>query len=518
MSVPSMILPYGDQGDGTYCNPVLFADYSDPDVIAVGEDFYLTASSFNCTPGLPILHSRDLVNWQLIGHAMDRFPDPAYDQPQHGKGVWAPSLRYHDGRFWIFFGAPDEGVFMTTAERPGGPWSPLHRVREGVGLIDPCPFWDEDGSAWLVRAQAGSRLGGANSLLTLHRMAPDGSRLLDDGKVVVDGHFHHPIVEGPKLYKRNGYYYIFAPAGGVKGGWQAVFRSRSIDGPYEDRIVLVQGNTPINGPHQGGWVETAHGEDWFLHFQDRGAAGRVLHLQPMGWGSDDWPWMGESVSANDVHEPVLRHRKPRTSEPQPITRPPTSDDFAGDRLGPQWQWMANSRPAWHGMDKPGLRLFSQGTPGGRAHWFDAGNLLLQKPRDPRFEVTASLRFAGGQVGDQAGLLLLGGVSGALFLEKTAKGCYLAQARLDAPNAPEASVVATLPWESDAVILRMRMWDGECDFAYSVDGDAFTGLGGRIRPREAAWMGAKVGLFALNPGTGPSGGFALYSRFHYESLL
>lgn len=516
MSGNSTAFPYGDQGDGTYRNPIVFADYSDPDVIAVGDDFYLMASSFNACPGLPILHSKDLVNWQLIGHAMERFPDPDYDRPQHGKGVWAPALRYHDGKFWVFFGAPDEGIFMTTAERAEGPWTPLHRVQAGAGLIDPCPFWDDDGQAYLIRAQAGSRSGGVNSLLTLHRMASDGSRLLDDGKVVVDGHHHHPIVEGPKLYKRNGWYYIFAPAGGVKGGWQTVFRSRSIDGPYEDRIVLIQGNTPINGPHQGGWISTRAGEDWFLHFQDRGPYGRVLHLQPMGWGTDDWPWMGEAKRASEVHEPVLHHRKPLTAAPPPPAQP-ESDDFAGDRLGLEWQWMANPQAAWSELTGDSLRLFCQGTPGGRSHWFEAGNLLVRKPRDPRFQVTVCLRLEDPVAGDQAGLVLTSGVSGAVLLERTDKGLVLVQSALSSPDAPAAERVAELPWSEREVFLRLTMRDGECRFGYSSDGRDFTEIGAPINPRDAAWVGARIGLLALNPGSRPSGGVAVFSRFRYQPL-
>jgi beta-xylosidase len=406
-------MPYGDQGDGTYRNPVLCADYSDPDVVRQGEDFFLTASSFNCSPGLPILHSRDLVNWDLIGYALERVPLPGYDRPQHGKGVWAPAIRYHAGRFWIFFGTPDEGIFVTTAEHPKGPWSELHGVRAGKGLIDPCPFWDDDGSAWLIRAQAGSRCDGVNSLLTLHRMKPDGSALLDDGEVIIDGRNAHPTVEGPKFYKRNGFYYIFAPVGGVRGGWQTIFRSRSVRGPYEHRVVLLQGNGPINGPHQGAWVDTAMGEDWFLHFQDRGALGRVLHLQPVKW-ENDWPIMGEATRGRDVREPVLQHEKPRTAQPSPILRPPTSDDFSGSTLGRQWQWMANQDPAWGQVADGRLRLHLHGTERGDASWNEAGNLLLQKLHDPAFRVTTCLRLKPSAEGDHAGLILTGAVFAAIY--------------------------------------------------------------------------------------------------------
>lgn len=255
-----------------YRNPVIFADYSDPDVIRVGADYYLVASSFQCVPGLPILHSRDLVNWTILSYAVNRLPFAA----DPGGGLWAPSIRHHGGYFWIYVGDPDRGIFMTRARNPRGPWEPLTLVKEAKGWIDPCPLWDDDGSMLLVHAWARSRAG-FNSVLSVNRMSGDGRRVVDDGQVVFDGRERHPTIEGPKFYKRNGWYYIFAPAGGVKSGWQTVLRSKNALGPYEDKIVLER------GLHQGAWVD-----DWFIHFQDRGAYGRVVHLQPLKW-VNDWP-------------------------------------------------------------------------------------------------------------------------------------------------------------------------------------------------------------------------------------
>ena len=190
-----------DRGDGTYRNPVIFADYSDPDVVRVRDDYYLVASSFNVTPALPILQSRDLVNWSIVGHAAARLPSPRYDVPQHGGGVWAPSLRFHAGRFWIYFGDPDVGIFMTTATDPRGPWELLALVHGASGWIDPCPLWDDDGSVYFVHAWAKSRAG-FNGVLTLRRLTTDGRRLLDDTAVAIvfDGKTNHPTIEGPKFY------------------------------------------------------------------------------------------------------------------------------------------------------------------------------------------------------------------------------------------------------------------------------------------------------------------------------
>ncbi len=258
-----------DNGDDTYTNPIIHADYSDPDVCRVGEDYYMTASSFNCVPGLPLLHSKDLVNWELIGYALkEQLPADHFSIPHHGNGVWAPSIRHHNGEFYIFYGDPDFGIYMLKAKDINGPWSTPHLVKEGTGLIDPCPLWDDDGKAYLAHAFAGSRAG-LKSVLVVHEMSEDAESLTGNAVMVFDGHNDHPTVEGAKFYKQDGYYYIFAPAGGVSTGWQLAMRSKNVFGPYEPKVVLEQGSTPINGPHQGAWVDTETGEHWFIHFQDK---------------------------------------------------------------------------------------------------------------------------------------------------------------------------------------------------------------------------------------------------------
>ena len=237
--LPGWILLYGqeaiastgvwsaDRGDGTYRNPILYADYSDPDVVRVGDDFYMVSSSFNCVPGIPVLHSKDMVNWQIINHVFKKqIPDTVFNTPQHGKGAWAPSIRYHKGELYVYYGDPDFGIYMSKTSDPLGSWSVPHLLRPAKGWIDPCPLWDDDGQAYLVHAFAGSR-SGRKSILVIHRMSEDGKTLLDDGVLVFDGHENHPTIEGPKIYKRKGYYYIFAPGGGVPQGWQTVLRSRN---------------------------------------------------------------------------------------------------------------------------------------------------------------------------------------------------------------------------------------------------------------------------------------------------
>ncbi|MBW8898944.1 MAG: family 43 glycosylhydrolase, partial [Massilia sp.] len=369
-----------DLGNGRYQNPVLHADYSDPDAIRVGDMFYMTSSSFSNAPGLPLLQSSDMVNWELVGHALPALvPAPVFAVPQPGKGVWAPALRHHDGKFWIFYPDPDFGVYVITAEKFAGPWSAPHLLVAGKGIIDPAPLWDDDGKAWLVHAWAKSR-SGINNIVTLRSMAPDGRSLLDEkGRDIIDGSKlpGYFTVEGPKLYKARGYYYVFAPAGGVEHGWQSVFRSRRIEGPYEDRIVMAQGASPTNGPHQGAWVDGTDGRDWFYHFQDRGPYGRVVHLQPMQW-KDDWPIIGEDRTGQGVGEPVLSHAKPAGRD-RGILVPATSDEFGAPKLGLQWQWNANPEAGFASLSaRPGhLRLFARKTPEG-ASLRELPSVLAQK--------------------------------------------------------------------------------------------------------------------------------------------
>ena len=335
-----------DASSETYRNPIVYADYSDSDAIRLGNDFYLVASSFDAVPGLPILHSRDLIHWELLGHALSELlPADHYREVQPGKGVWAPSLRYHAGEFYIYYPDPDYGIYMVKAKAITGPWSEPRLVKAAKGWIDPCPLWDDDGNAYMVNALAGSRAG-AKSVVMLSRMSNDGMKLLDGGSIIIDGHWDDTTLEGPKLYKHGGYYYVFAPAGGVPQGYEVVFRSRSITGPYDRRVVLHQGSSLINGPHQGAWVTTATGEDWFLHFQDRGVYGRVLDLEPMKWKLDGWPSIGINQDSHGTGESVITFSKPLVRTVAQSYVPAMSDEFNTSSFGLQWQWQANPGATW----------------------------------------------------------------------------------------------------------------------------------------------------------------------------
>jgi beta-xylosidase len=486
-----------DQGDGTFINPILHADYSDPDVVRVDDDFYMTASSFGHIPGLPILHSKDLVNWRLINHAILRMPITDFNQPQHGNGVWAPSIRYHNGQYWIFYGDPDVGVFMTTAQNPAGIWSELHLVMEGKGIIDACPFWDDDGEAYLVHAYAHSR-SGIKHQLQLRRMSPDGKKIRDEGVVIIDDPLRHPTIEGPKMYKREGIYYVFAPAGGVETGWQTVLRSEHPLGPYEARVVLQQGETPVNGPHQGAWVELASGESWFLHFQHKDAYGRIVHLQPMEWKAG-WPIIGIDQDGDGIGEPVMRAPKPNVGENiHPIEAPATTDTFDSPQLGLQWQWQANPEENWYSLSERSgyLRLYTQTGLQGQSSLYKAPYLLMQKFPAFTFEVTTSFDVSGLQQGDRAGIIIFGYHYSALT--------YV----LDSEIGPQIQLLEG-DMDSECMVWKLstgcisRLWfrvsieaGALCQFKYSMDGEQFKRI--EHTPFQATvskWVGAKVGLYA-----------------------
>jgi beta-xylosidase len=531
-----------DQGDGTYINPVLQGDYSDPDVVRVGDDFYLTASSFTNVPGLPVLHSKDLVNWTLVGYALAKnLPEAHHSVPRHGGGVWAPAIRHHGGKFLIYYPDPDFGIFMVSATDPKGPWSQPVLVDATKGAIDPAPFWDDDGQAWLVHAYAASRAGIKN-VVTLKKMSSDGTRTLDAGKRIIDGDRLPTVAtsqgpmpwyttEGPKLYKRGGYYYVFVPSGSVKGGWQGVFRARHIEGPYEGRNVLDQGSTAINGPHQGAWVDTAAGEDWFLHFSDTDSYGRRVFLQPMKWHADGWPIIGEQWGKQSYGAPVARYRKPKVA-PQPVTVPVTSDEFdEGFHLG--WQWMANPQPDWIDSAVKGkLRLKAASS---SANLWEAGNLLTQKLPGMTFSATSSIALApGSQPGERAGLVVLGYDYAWIGLENTVDGLRLVQVTrlksdiglstgklqhssetmLTAPvavNGPVQVRAAFVPVEVPLAApdfphywpSMLRATQARVTFSYSVDGVTFTPLGPAFVTQPGRWVGTQVGLFAQAPAGTPA---------------
>ena len=499
-----------DNGDGTYTNPIINADYSDPDVCVGGdgEDYYMTASSFQCVPGLPILHSRDLVNWEIVGYALkelytgDAEKVEHFSTPRHGDGVWAPSIRYHDGEYFIYWGDPDFGVYMVKTKDPAGEWEKPVCVIKGKGYIDTTPLWDDDGRCYLVNGWANSRAKFA-SVLTVRELSADGTRPIGQPVIVFDGNgTENRTCEGPKFYKRDGWYWIMCPAGGVPTGFQLAMRSKSPYGPYDHKIVLQQGKTAINGPHQGGWVHTKYGEDWFIHFQDKEAYGRVIHLNPVDW-STGWPIMGKKG------EPVVTYKKPRSSS-SIVVNPVESDEFDSPVMGKQWQWHANYNEKFGMPTAFGtFRIYTHKLSEGWKNFWEVPNLLLQKTPADQFTVTTKLRMTSKADGQFGGLIMMGMDYSALVVRRMGKEFQLVQMTCqgaDKGKVQSERVLATLkptaedkidykPGIHEDIYLRLSVSDSKVRFSYSQNGKTFTECGDEFRMKEGKWIGAKFGFIA-----------------------
>lgn len=512
-----------DNGDGTFTNPVINADYSDPDVCVgpSGEDYYMTASSFQCTPGLPILHSKDLVNWEIVGYALKTLYtghkelEAHFAAPRHGAGVWAPSIRYHNGEYYIYWGDPDFGVFMvkTRGGNPAGEWEDPVCVIEGKGMIDTTPLWDEDGRCYMVNGWANSR-GKFASVLCVRELNKEGTKAISDPVIVFDGNgTENRTCEGPKFYKREGWYWIMCPAGGVPDGFQLAMRSKSPYGPYEHKIVLQQGKTNINGPHQGGWVHNKYGEDWFVHFQDKEAYGRVVHLNPVDW-STGWPVMGKNG------EPVSKYKKPQSSS-KVVVNPVESDEFNSPVLGKQWQWHANYHQ-FFGMPTAfgTMRIYTHKLSEGWKNLWKVPNMLLQKTPADEFTVTAKLRFTSKADGQMGGIIMMGHNYQALVVRREGKEfklVILTCQDADRGKPQQEEVVATLkptaedkidykPGIHEDIYLRLKVSNAEAgvphggkpkvSFAWSQNGRKFKDCGSEYQMKEGKWIGAKFGFVAV----------------------
>ncbi|MGI4804908.1 MAG: glycoside hydrolase family 43 protein [Janthinobacterium lividum] len=512
-----------DQGNGTYKNPILNADYSDPDAIRVGEDFYLISSSFEDIPGLPVLHSKDLVNWEIIGHALLRQPPlDHYNTPRHGEGVWAPSIRYYHNEFYIYYPDINYGIYLIKAKNPAGPWSEPILIYPGLGLEDPCPLLDSDGQMYLVHAFAGSKAG-IKSVIVLNKLNNEGTKVINEGVIVYDGHETDRTIEGPKFYKRNSYYYIFAPAGGVSTGWQLVLRSKNVNGPYERKIVMDQGNTSTNGPHQGAWVNTQKGEDWFLHFQDKGVYGRVLHLEPMQW-KNNWPVIGVDKDGDGKGEPVLSFRKPNVGKTYPINTPVESDEFNSSSLGLQWQWMANSSATWCYLNPSQgiLRLYSAMALGPTPNLWSVPNLLLQKFPADEFMVTTKLTFKPNlnSENEKVGLTIMGFDYADIAIRSSKDGNDLIYGVCkDANKGGVEDEKRLIKLSSSTVYLRVNITAGaKCSFSYSLDGNNFISAGDEFQARVGQWIGAKAGIFCTRQNQTNDSGYADFDWFRVTPVI
>ena len=486
---------------------IIYADYSDPDVCeGANGDYWLTASSFQCTPGLPILHSTDLQNWHLVNYAIDTIPmpegvAPLKDGESHGKHVWAPSIRLHNNTYYIYWGDPDYGIWMVKTTNPEGRWDEPVLVVAGRGLIDPTPLWDEDGRCYLVNAWAASRCG-FNSVLTIRELSADGTQAIGTPRMVYDGQTEgNHTVEGPKLYKRDGYYYILAPAGGVEQGWQLALRSKNIYGPYESTIVFNK-----DGIHQGGLVsidsksqsKSSQDKAAFIAFQDRGPYGRILHLLDVEW-QNAWPMMKQSK----------RDKKGDNTTSDVCSKVHPSAAYS--RLL-SYQWHSSYKETFGFLSERGVRIYSHNVSRDFRNLWEVPNLFLKKFEGETFTDTLHLTISAKSDGQESGFVIMGRdyirLSACLqdgkFLLNFAE-CHAADTGAS-EHSSNISTIEAKRYNAGAkdnyecqLHVRIHCEKGALStIAYSTDGTVFHTLPTTFQARVGKWIGAKYGAFSIAP--------------------
>lgn len=482
--------PWGDQADGTFKNPVLPGDFSDPDVIRVGADYYFITSTFQYSPGIAILHSKDLVNWQYIGHGVNDLtqigPELNWDRMnRYNRGIYAGAIRYHDGKFWIFFTTMDEGVFMTTAQNPAGPWAPLTRITGRTGFDDPCPLWDDDGKAYLLLSTPGPQW-----WTRIYTMSPDGKTIDLASEKVID---NYQTSEGNKIYKFGSTYYVFHnEVHGQRVG--VMMRSKNIYGPYEKKIILESfPGRRDREPNQGGLVQTPRGDWWFITHQGRGENGtydgRPSHLLPVQW-IGGWPIPG-LVEKNGAGTITWTARKP--VDGFPIQIPQGSDDFTSSVLAPQWEWNYQPRPGrWSLTERPGwLRLHAL-KPLRPGDFFKAADTLTQRVMGTEGgEVVVKMDVSGMSNGQKAGLSLFWKDACQVGVTQTG-GVRTVEFQHGGKVTPGPAVGTPDIWLK-AVIDS----NGLGTFAYSLDGTTFTAIGDAFPLGWANYRGSRLALYSYN---------------------
>ena len=473
-------IPSSDNGDGTYTNPVIRGDYPDTDIIRVGSDYYMISSSFACMPGIPVCHSKDLVNWRVIGHAYDQLTFlPSYSmerqQTAYGRACWAPTMRYHDGWFYIGVNLKSDRFVMFKSRRPEGPYT-MHPFAEE--LYDPGLFIDDDGRKYVTHGQNDIRITELND---------EGTEIKtpgDKGTVILRAtEAYHLYFEGCHTYKRNGWYYIFNPAQGYSGV-QMVSRSRNLYGPYETRVLMDDDvNYRGAGVHQGGYVDTDCGESWAFMFQDRDYMGRDMMLFPMRW-VDDWPVVGLDPDPSKItpdlarrigrlHEGkgVVTYRKPTVSAPNDQT----TDHFDNTILGQLWEFShVPVSEKWSLQERKGhLRLYAMPAKG--YEW--ARNSLTRKIVGPASTATVKVDVSHLQPGDFAGHGIMGSTMLQQGVMRMADGQLQLQMRQSKHVADQTVCTASLPADTRYIYLQTSVTkQGTVCFAYSLDGTGYTRFG------------------------------------------
>lgn len=482
-----------------YTNPILNLDFSDPDAIRHNDDFFMIASSFNHTPGIPVLHSKNLVDWKIINYVYDKIPFDRFKDVIHGAGAWAPSIRYHNGLFYAIIPFIDEGIYISCTKDPFGKWSDLWCLIPGSGIEDPCPIWIGD-KCYLAVGFAKSRMG-FNSCLGLYEVSPDLKEKLSDYTIIYDGHNDNPTIEGPKFYQRNGYIYIMAPAGSVKTGWQTCLRSKNVYGPYETKIVLMQGDAKINGPHQGALVDVDdNGNFAFIHFQDKDCYGRITHLQPVKW-VNDWPLCGLVRDELLPGTPVIEGDYPvniKTSDKIDF-----NDDFK-DSISLVWQTPANQNEDWFKADEGLFANCYYHNEASKLALNLQPNLLLQKLPYLSFKASVKLDAMFLEEEDECGLVLMGMDYAYVSIKvvNKVKHLIISQGSFNKNDV----ILIDKEYNKNSVSLGI-IYSEPNKYQFVVDGvtieNVFTAKPGR-------WIGSKIGIFAR--GIKNPSGYGIFENF------
>lgn len=479
---------WGVQPDGTYQNPVIPADFSDIDCIRVGDDFYAISSTFQYSPGMTLLHSRDLVNWAYCTNIVDDLtrigPELSWQRMNRpAKGIWAGTLRYHNQRFYLFFGTPDEGYFMTSAQQATGPWSPLIQLLAEPGWDDCTVLWDEDGQACFVGTHFAD-----NYKTYLFKLSADGTKLDKASAVLINEGSGR---EANKLIKVGRWYYlIFSEHKNGIGRYVMAKRALSMWGPYSEERQLALASREAHEPNQGGMVKGPDNAWYFLTHHGTGDwSGRIVSLLPVSW-VDEWPIPG-NVNADGLGTMQWSARMPlAAAEKVGLSR---SDEFGTPELGPQWQWHYQPRAEMFSLtDRPGWLRLKAYRPLVSNDLMKAGNTLTQRSfRTASNTFTVKMDVTGMTVGQKAGLCHLSAQHAAIGLAKEADGCYLEYRK-------NGAMSRGLPVNQSLLWLRST-WglDGVSQFHYSLDGVTFLPFG---VPYQLVWghyRGDRIGLYCFN---------------------
>lgn len=484
-----MLVPSSDNGDGTFTNPVLRADFPDPDIIRVGRDYYMVSSTFHCMPGIPVLHSRDLVNWKIIGHAYDSLTFlPAYSMEEmssaYGLCCWAPTIKYSDGWFYIGTNIAGQRFILCRSRKPEGPYE---MTVFDCQFYDPGLFIDDDGRKYVVHGRDKVRVTELNNEMTAPLGDAKGTLILDSKKIGGLEHMRVAGLEGSHVYKRNGWYYVFNTAKGYEGV-QMVSRARNVFGPYETRKLVDSDLNYVGaGLHQGGYVDTPSGSCVGYLFQDRDYVGRCPVMFPINW-VDDWPVCRSVPVVGDKPDAGINASLRNFVL---VRSPQESDDFSGKTLKAVWEW--NHVPVserYSLAERRGfLRLYAMPSPGFK--W--ARNSLTQRFTGPSSCATALLCTRGLRRGDFAG----NGIMGSTMLQqgvlRTADGSILLQVRQSVEDKDTVLESTPLP-SAERVWLRTEVTKrGTVNFSWSLDGRTFQPIGSETKSGFFGYLGVRHAL-------------------------